>query len=360
MRNEAKQIKDLTEDNDILENYFRNTIIPQLFVDGDLKLRKFTPPAMKQFNLTTKDIGRSVLDIKDNFRFPSIVENIHWVINNMEILEKEVQTTDMRWYQMNILPYIVHRTNRSNGVIITFVDITDRIRDLKELESLISEHEILLDTITHDIKNPLTSLSLTVELMNKPEKAGEKEFRTYLKTLGNSVVTLLNVVEGLTDSRKREYKYRSEIELLYFENVLEDVRLSIADGVHKTGAIIETEINVSQICFSRPKLRSIVYNLVCNAIKYKSPDRKPKIIVSTEKQKGFIVISVKDNGLGIESENKEKIFSKYYRVEDSVEGTGVGLFLVKEIVSQAGGRIEVESEPGKGSEFRVYLKELMK
>lgn len=70
------------------------------------------------------------------------------------VLEKEIQTTDLRWYQMNILPYLVRKENKTNGVIITFVDITPRIRDLKEQEKLIAEHELLLDTIAHDIKNP--------------------------------------------------------------------------------------------------------------------------------------------------------------------------------------------------------------
>ncbi len=65
-------IEELIEQNNELENYFRNTIIPQLFVDGDLILQKFTPPAMKQFKLSKDDIGKPIVDVKDNFRFPSI------------------------------------------------------------------------------------------------------------------------------------------------------------------------------------------------------------------------------------------------------------------------------------------------
>jgi two-component system phosphate regulon sensor histidine kinase PhoR len=75
-------------------------------VDGDLKLQKFTPPAMKQFSLSASDIGKPIADIKDNFRFPSILDNIQQVIQSKEILEKEIQTTDLRWYQMNIIPYV--------------------------------------------------------------------------------------------------------------------------------------------------------------------------------------------------------------------------------------------------------------
>ncbi|MBA2583246.1 MAG: HAMP domain-containing histidine kinase, partial [Bacteroidetes bacterium] len=117
------------------------------------------------------------------------------------------------------------------------------------------------------------------------------------------------------------------------------------------------KINVSQITFSRRKLRSIIYNLVNNSIKYKSPDRKPEVFINTEYEKGFIVITVKDNGMGISSDKKEAIFSKYFRVENNIEGTGIGLYLVNEIVKNAGGKISVESEPGKGTEFKIYLKD---
>jgi len=71
-----RKIKELTRQNEELENYFRNTIIPQLFVDAKLVLRKFTPPAMKQFKLSVDDLGKNIDDIKDNFRFPTIIENI--------------------------------------------------------------------------------------------------------------------------------------------------------------------------------------------------------------------------------------------------------------------------------------------
>ncbi len=92
-------------ENELLENYFENTIIPQLYIDGKLILRKFTPPAMKQFTLTLADIGKNVDEIKDNIRYPTFLENINEVIETRVGLEKEIQTTDLRWFQMNILPY---------------------------------------------------------------------------------------------------------------------------------------------------------------------------------------------------------------------------------------------------------------
>ena len=98
MSKKDEQISTLIELNEELENYFGNTIISQLFVDAKLVLRKFTPPAMKQFKLKQENLGRPLSEVVDNFRFPTITENIQEVIESGEILEKEIQTTDMKWF----------------------------------------------------------------------------------------------------------------------------------------------------------------------------------------------------------------------------------------------------------------------
>ena len=356
MTDKNQQIQELIEHNDELENYFRNTIIPQLYIDGELKLQKFTPPAMRQFNLKISDVGRPISDIKDNFRFPSIVDNIEQVIKNSEILEKEIQTTDLRWYQMNIIPYVKMRDNKTDGVIITFVEITMRIKDLNEQEKLIADHEILLDTISHDIKNPLANLVLAIEMFKGISPNDEKEFISLLKIVDDALTKMHKLIKELTDVRKDEYKYKAGEELLSFEHILEDVRLTLSDNIITAKAIIKSEINFSEITFSKRKLRTIIFNLINNAIKFKAKDRPPIIIVTTYKENDFIVISVKDNGIGINESKFDSIFSKYYRLENDIEGSGIGLYLVKEIVNNAGGKILVKSQLGEGTEFQVYLK----
>ena len=349
-------IQELIEHNDELENYFRNTIIPQLYVDGELKLQKFTPPAMKQFTLSASDVGKHIDDIKDNFRFPTIVHDIQQVIKSNEILEKEIQTTDLRWYQMNIIPYVKMRDNKMDGVIITFVETTRRINDLKEQEKLIADHEILLDTISHDIKNPLANLVLAIELFKGVSPDDEKEFNSLLKIVDNALTKMHILIKELTEVRKDHHKYKAEEELLNFEHILEDVRLTLSDNIIAANAIIISEINISAITFSKRKLRTIIYNLISNAIKFKAAERQPEIIVTTNKENDFIVISVKDNGMGIGESKFDAIFSKYYRLENAIEGSGIGLYLVKEIVSNAGGKVLVKSQLGKGTEFKIYLK----
>ena len=98
--------------------------------------------------------------------------------------------------------------------------------------------------------------------------------------------------------------------LLNFEHILEDVRLTLNENIIESGARIKSEINVSEMIFSRRKLRSILYNLVNNAIKFRSPLRNLEILVSTRQEKEFIVISVKDNGIGIDPSQFDSIFRK--------------------------------------------------
>jgi two-component system phosphate regulon sensor histidine kinase PhoR len=356
MQSKNEKINSLTDLNEELENYFRNTIIPQLFVDGALVLRKFTPPAMKQFRLKEDDIGKPLADVSENFRFPTFIENIKYVIETGEILEKEIQTTDMRWYQMNILPYIVRKENVNNGVIITFIDITSRIHNLREQEKLVAEHELLLDTIAHDIKTPLTSLGLVIEMLKKLPEKSMARFPQLVSNLEQSLLKMKSVVSDLVDSRWHEQRYKPAEELIDLQNIIEDARLTLAPQIKESNAKISYDIQVSEILFVRRKLRSVIYNLLNNAIKYRADDREPDINITSRKENGFMVISVEDNGMGISPESKYKIFEKYKRVAKDKEGNGVGLYLVKEIVETAGGRIEVESEEGKGSVFKVYLK----
>lgn len=347
-----KDLRDLNEDH---ENYFRNTIIPQLYLDRNLILRKFTPAAMKQFNLSEDDIGRHIEEIKNNLRYPSITKNISWVIATFNILEKEIQTTDLSWYQMNILPYLSKIDNRPNGVIITFVDITNRVKDLKDQENIITEYETLLDTISHDIRNRLTGMKLSVQMLRESDFEDKDEMKFLSETLENGIDKIKLIINELFESRNQKHKYEAVNELLNIENILEDVKFALINEISKSNATITFEVNNSEIIFPRRQLRSIIYNLVSNAIKFSSHNRNPEILITTHREDNYLVISVKDNGIGIDPSNHKDIFSKFFRIDKSFEGSGVGLHLVKSLVEKAKGKLEVESQLGIGTLFKIYL-----
>ena len=134
--------------------------------------------------------------------------------------------------------------------------------------------------------------------------------------------------------------------------MLTDINGLVAD----TNASINTSFEVDAILYARKNLRSIMYNLVSNAVKYRSPDRTPEVQVNTYRQDGYVVLEVADNGLGIKPEQQHKLFSMFKRLHTHVEGTGIGLYIVKRIVENAGGHIKLESEVGKGATFKVYFK----
>ncbi len=347
----------LNDLNENLENYFANTIIPQLYVDGNLILRKFTPPAMKQFTLTDADVNKNILDVTDNIRYPTLIENINEVIATGDILEKEIQTTDKRWFQMNILPYKIRKENRTDGVIITFVDITKRIATLNELEKLNAEHDTLLYTLSHDIRQPLSTIVLLAdELTVAYDNKDTEQFTVWIETLTRASKNMKTLLEDFTEHIKVESGIPNEDERLNIEDIFHDVILALRNEIYDNQIDIKTEFNTSEIIFSRKNLRSIVFNLLSNAIKYKKPGETLRIFIATVKQDGHVILSVNDSGLGIDESNHKIIFDKFSRINRQIEGTGMGLYIIQRMLIDKGGKIEVESEIDKGSTFNVYFK----
>ncbi|CAN0510170.1 unnamed protein product, partial [Phaeothamnion confervicola] len=107
----------------------------------------------------------------------------------------------------------------------------------------------------------------------------------------------------------------------------------------------------------RPILNSILYNLISNAIKYKSPQRGLELSVKTYKRDNFVVLEIRDNGMGMNLDSYGKdLFGLYKRFHSHIEGRGLGLYLVKSQVESLGGKIEIESQLNVGTTFFVYFK----
>ena len=103
-------------------------------------------------------------------------------------------------------------------------------------------------------------------------------------------------------------------------------------------------------------MRSLVHNLISNAIKYRSPDRTPQVNISCQSTEEYHVLTIKDNGLGMKASSRGQLFTMFKRFHDHVEGSGIGLYMVKKMVENAGGFIEVESQENIGTTFKVYFK----
>lgn len=217
-------------------------------------------------------------------------------------------------------------------------------------------------TASHDLKAPINNIEgLAValrEVLNNPEP-DHGELNIIMHMIQDAIGRFKHTLMDLTEVAKLQHQDETPSESVRFAELIDDVTMNIQDLILKYDATIDTDFSeVPEIVFSRKNLRSIIYNLVSNAIKYSSPERQPLIEVSTYRENAYTVFRVKDNGLGIRTDDKKKVFDMFKRLHAHVEGTGVGLAIVKRIVENCDGKIECDSEQGKGSEFRVYLKEV--
>jgi signal transduction histidine kinase len=132
--------------------------------------------------------------------------------------------------------------------------------------------------------------------------------------------------------------------------------MDIAALITESGAVIHTDFQVQTLPYARKNLRSIIYNLLSNAIKYRSPDKNIEIFASTRETENNIVLIIQDNGLGIPEKQKHKLFAMFKRLHTHVEGSGIGLYILKRIVENYGGHVQVDSQEGEGSTFTVFFK----
>ena len=134
------------------------------------------------------------------------------------------------------------------------------------------------------------------------------------------------------------------------------MRQDLLPLLQETGAKLVVDVAATPpIHFAEKNLRSIIYNLLSNAVKYHSPDRAPHVDVRAHVRDGHTVLEVHDNGLGLTPAHLPRLFGMFQRFHDHVEGTGIGLYMVKRMVENAGGRIEVHSQLGAGTTFFVHL-----
>ncbi|OON67563.1 sensor histidine kinase [Hymenobacter sp. CRA2] len=215
-------------------------------------------------------------------------------------------------------------------------------------------------TASHDLKAPINNIEglLQALLPELPaELAASPSVQPILAMMQQSVDRFKRTIEHLTEVIKLQKEHEQPAALVDMSVVIHEVSLDLAPLIQATGAQLEVSLGTCpHISFSEKNLRSIVYNLVSNAIKYHAPNRPPRVQVRCHHEDGITVLEVQDNGLGLNLANTQRLFSMFQRFHDHVEGSGIGLYMVKRIVENAGGRIEVASEIGVGSKFSVYFR----
>lgn len=255
-----------------------------------------------------------------------------------------------RVYDYILVP-VINEQGEVEAVAGTTRDVTERYQDDQRKNDFIG-------MVSHELKTPLTSLSAILQVADAKLKNSEDHFlATAMKKANMQVKRMSTMINGfLNVSRLESGKITMEkswfnIEELVKE-VVEEMRLS------SIGHYINlTQCPSIEIYADRDKINSVISNLISNGVKYSPKDTIVR--VGCELKDNEVIISIRDEGVGINPDDAAKIFERYYRVESSnthhISGFGIGLYLSAEIVQRHDGRIWVASEPGSGSTFYFSL-----
>jgi signal transduction histidine kinase len=239
--------------------------------------------------------------------------------------------------------------------------LTTANEELQESNRQLKRTNVDLDTFvytaSHDLKAPIINIEsiLTALRETLPPAAQQDVLVTHLlELLDHTVARFQFTITQLTDISRLQLAHVGPAEPVVLASVVHDVRLDLmpaiaAAGTHLTVAV-PAELVVS---FSPSNLRSVVYNLLSNAIKYRALDRPSRVHVHATQTAQGIVLMVQDNGLGMSEVQQRQLFGLFQRLHTHVEGTGVGLYISKRLIENAGGTIAVQSQPNAGTVFTV-------
>lgn len=232
----------------------------------------------------------------------------------------------------------------------------EREKIIKELETKNAELERFTYTVSHDLKSPLITISGFVGLLEVDAKSGNREkFREDMQRINEAVEKMKRLLDELLELSRigRIINPPSETS---FSEIVEEA-LSLAQGRLRNGDVeIYVQGGLPIVRGDRPRLVEVLQNLIDNAAKFMGAQPAPRIEIGIHQQQNEQVFFVRDNGIGIESKHREKVFGLFDKLDPRTEGTGVGLALAKRIIEVHGGRIWVESEGrGSGSTFCFTL-----
>lgn len=228
----------------------------------------------------------------------------------------------------------------------------------QELVRLNTDLDNFVYCASHDLKAPIVNIEGLVTALKEEIPRPSDQINAILERLDGSLLRVDRTILDLTEvSRLQSEAAGQPLEEVVFEKALHEVKTEIDDLIAQTGATLHADFaGAESVKFCYQDLKSILYNLISNAIKYHNPLRKPHIAIQTESLPNAVVLRIADNGQGIDLEKHEyKIFSLFRRLNDQVNGSGIGLYIVKRILDNHNGRIKVKSKVGEGSTFEVFL-----
>ena len=250
-----------------------------------------------------------------------------------------------------------------NEIMAYCVDVTELIKIESKLEESLNtvsaknkELEQFSYVATHDLRSPILNLKGLLDVFRKQNFITEENkpiIERIIKTSDNLYTTLHDLISVITTVNNAD----DNIRIVDFEQTVLEVLTNFEDQIKLNKIKVHYNFKkVSEICYYPTHVKSVIQNLITNAIKYRSNKRSLVINIYACKRNNMVELCVQDNGMGILPEHKEKIFQLFKKVNFNSEGKGIGLFLVKSLLESNGGSIEVDSEYDKRTIFTVSFK----
>ncbi|HEY4618396.1 MAG TPA: PAS domain S-box protein [Flavobacterium sp.] len=295
------------------------------------------------------------------------IHNINFAIENKKDLKFTIlnynKSNEKFWYESNITPVFDDRGNCIKFVCVGR-DVTARIEkeiELKRILEVTSQQNNKLfnfaHIVSHNIRSHTSNLLMVLDVIETAKDTNEK--LSYIEMFKEGTEKLSETIEYLneiitiqknTNIKKKDINLHDEIEKTKIT-----LRLSILKSQIEINHTIPDDLTVSVI---PAYLDSILLNLFTNAIKYRSRKRKSFLEIGYEVNEHYTIISFKDNGLGLNlKKNGHKIFGMYKTFHGNEDARGIGLCITKNQLEAMKGKIEVESEEGIGSVFKIYINE---
>ncbi len=277
-------------------------------------------------------------------------------VYEFQVLTKDGQIRDVETSTMPLKP------DPELRVLGIMKDITERKQvenDIRTALDIVSEqNQRLLNftyIISHNIRSHASNIQGLLQIMDMMSTAEERsELESYLKQASENLMTTIDDLNKVVVIQKNINEQKSTLNLCqHVEKTLDILKGEAQMMGTKVQNDITSEMTVE---FNAAYLDSILLNLLSNAIKYRRQDVDSTVILQCERRDGQVVLTVTDNGLGIDLQKYgDKIFNMYKTFHDNADARGLGLFITKNQLEALGGKIEVESTVGQGSTFRVFF-----
>ncbi|MBX2961057.1 MAG: PAS domain S-box protein [Cyclobacteriaceae bacterium] len=359
-------IRDITEQIKVREEIRKNeTLFTQLFnnipmavvmLDSTGKVELVNKGFSGMFGYELDELkGRNLND----FIVPAELQNEGMDINNVISAQGVIQVETFRkrksGNRVDVILYGMPILSEGNvlGIYGVYVDITSHRMMEEELRVRNAELDNFVYKVSHDLRAPLSSVLGLVNLSKLPGNTDDP--LEYIRIIGEKVLALDHFI-GDVLSHSKNLKIDVKYDQVDIQSILSK---TIADLNYLDGAKdVEFNISIAISDFrSDPwRISEVFRNLVSNAIKYrnKGPE-KPRVDINVSAWEDWIKIIFSDNGIGIDKQSLERIFEMFYRATEQSDGSGIGLYIVKNAVEKLNGRIRVESEVNVGSTFYIEL-----